>query len=157
MGNNAFGFLALVCAGLFVLGCGSDNPCLAGEIPCDGVCIPQIDPVLEGAQGIQENIFSGPGPIGSCAASSCHGTQNPQETLELSSATVSAENLIDVESVQVPGKDRVVPGDVNASYLYNKVTGEGTAPGTQRMPFGGIPLCEEKIAAIEAWIAAGAP
>ncbi|MDH3200460.1 MAG: hypothetical protein OEM15_06150 [Myxococcales bacterium] len=157
MRNKAFGFLTLMCAGLWVLGCGSDSPCPAGEISCDGVCIPAIDPVLEGPQGIQENIFSGPGPVGSCTASSCHGTQNPQEMLELSSAAVSAENLIDVESEQVPGKGRVVPGDVSASYLYNKITGEGIAPDTQPMPFGGSALCDEKILAVEAWIAAGAP
>ncbi len=149
MRHNAFGFLALFCAGIWVLGCGDSSACPMGEIPCDGVCIPEIEPVLA---DIQASVFDI-----SCTASSCHGTQNPQEMLELSSATVSAANLIEVESSQVPGRFRVVPGDVSASYLYDKIIGQNIAPGTQRMPFGGIPLCDEKIAAVEAWIAAEAP
>jgi len=149
----------LTCTGLLVIGCGSDgsgSSCPTGQIPCDGVCIPEIDPVLEGPQGIQENIFSGPGPLGSCTPSSCHGTVNPQEMLELSSAAVSAANLIDVDSEQAPGKNRVTPSDVQASYLYNKLTDQDIAPDTDPMPQVGFPLCDAKIAAIEAWIAAGA-
>jgi len=134
-----------------VLGCGesSSGPCEAGEVPCDGVCIPEIEPILA---DIQASVFDI-----SCTASSCHGTANPQENLELSSAAVSDANLIDVESEQVPGKNRVTPSDVPASYLFNKITGEDIAPGTLRMPFGLIPLCDAKIAAVEEWIAAGAP
>jgi hypothetical protein len=151
MRNNAFGFLVLTCTGLLVFGCGDSNssPCEAGEVPCDGVCIPEIEPVLA---DIQASVFDV-----SCTFSSCHGTVNTQEMLEMSSAEISAANLIDVESEQVPGKNRVTPSDVPASYLFNKITGEDIAPATLRMPNGLIPLCDEKIMAVEAWIAAGAP
>jgi hypothetical protein len=76
--------------------------------------------------------------------------------LDLSSAAASRENLINVEANQVT-KPRVEPSVVENSYLVNKVLGEGIAPETQPMPFGGIPLCDAKIDAIIDWVAAGAP
>lgn len=166
MRKNAFVFLALVGSGLVVVGCGDgdSSPCPEGEILCDGecidacgvsevecdcVCIAEIQPVLS---DIQASVFDI-----SCTASSCHGSQNPQAGLELSTAEISAENLIDVESEQVPGKNRVTPSAVEDSYISNKLTGIDMAPGTQQMPFGFDPLCNAKIIAVEAWIADGAP
>ena len=152
MYKNAFGFLVLACVGLWVVGCGSsggtDSPCPAGETPCDGVCIPEIEPVLA---DIQASVFDI-----SCTASSCHGGPNPQEMLDLSTAELSEASLIDQPSNQV-AKDRVTPGDVSASYLYDKLTGQNIAQDTDPMPQLGFPLCEAKILAVEAWIAVGAP
>jgi len=163
MYKNAFGFLVL-CVGLCVLGCGGDSSactegqflcddmcideCGVDEVECDCVCIPEIEPVLA---DIQVSVFDV-----SCTASSCHGGPNPREMLDLSTAELSEATLIDVPSNQV-AKDRVTPGDVSASYLYNKLTGQDIAQGTDPMPQLGFPLCEAKISAVETWIAAGAP
>ena len=152
MGNNAFGFLVLECTGLLVLGCGSDSgshSCLTGEVECDGVCIAEIEPTLA---DIWESVFDV-----SCTASACHGEPNPQAELNLSTAELSGSNLIDVLSIQVTTKARVAPGDVAASYLYDKLTDQNIALGTTPMPQIGFPLCDAKILAVEAWIAEGAP
>ena len=118
---------------------------------CSGTCIPEILPVLDGENGIQTGVFSA-----SCASSACHGSNGAaQAGLELSSASVSAANLIDVESTQVD-KLRVAPGDPDASYLLDKLLGRNLAPGTLRQPPVGGPLCDPKIQAVEEWIAAGA-
>lgn len=142
----------LVSVGLVMTGCGdSGSVCDAGQVECDGVCIAEIATTLDGENGIQASVFQG-----SCAFSNCHGAQGiPQAQLELSSAAVSADNLIDVDSTEV-GKLRVAPGDPAASYLLDKLLGRDLAPGTAQMPNLGQPLCEAKIQAVEAWIAAGA-
>jgi len=130
---------------------GSGSGCDSGEVECDGVCIPEITPTLEGAQGIQASVFDG-----SCAFSGCHGSMGAaQAGLELSSASVSAANLIDVQSTEVVGKLRVAPGDTNGSYLVDKLLGINLA-GTARMPNAALPLCDVKITAVEDWVAAGA-
>ncbi|MCZ6807277.1 MAG: hypothetical protein O7F08_10015 [Deltaproteobacteria bacterium] len=155
MHNNTFSFFVLACTGLLVLGCGDDggggSHCPTGEVECDGVCIPEIETTLEGAQGIQAAVFDI-----SCTLSACHDSQAPQEMLSLISVEVSRANLIDVEAVQV-SKPRVDPGNVENSYIINKVLGEGIAPTTLQMPFGIIPLCDAKIEALVEWVALGAP
>jgi len=130
---------------------GSGSGCDSGEVECDGVCIPEITPTLEGAQGIQASVFDG-----SCAFSGCHGSMGAaQAGLELSSASVSAANLIDVDSTEVD-KLRVAPGNTAESYLVDKLLGINLAAGTARMPNAALPLCDVKIAAVEEWVAAGA-
>ena len=47
------------------------------------------------------------------------------------------------------------PGDPEASYLYQKVTGAALCGG-ERMPRGRAPLDEAELALIEAWICGGA-
>jgi hypothetical protein len=76
--------------------------------------------------------------------------------LTLTSAEVSLDNLIDVEAVQM-SKPRVEPNNVENSYIIDKLLGVDIAPGTEQMPFGGIPLCDAKIEAVTEWIAIGAP
>ena len=87
MKKFAFGLSLLVSMSLGMVGCGSSdgggsgNGCDVGEVPCDGVCIPEIAPTLEGAQGIQASVFDG-----SCTFSNCHGDTGTQQAgLELSS------------------------------------------------------------------------
>ncbi len=72
----------------------------------------------------------------------CHG----------SGGFVAAVLLIEDHSVLLE-KEAVVPGDPDASRLYNRLLGEGGA----LMPLGGPPLPDEEIETIENWIAAGAP
>jgi hypothetical protein len=142
--------------GVMLVACGDDSGgdagCDTGQVACDGVCIEEITPTLAGANGIQAAVFDG-----SCAFTSCHGSAGvPQAGLELSSVAVSGQQLIDVESTQVPTSVRVAPGDSGASYLMNKILGMNIAAGTQTMPIGGT-LCDARIDAIEEWIDAGAP
>ena len=67
--------------------------------------------------------------------------------------------LVDVDSVQVPGMLRVAPGDPESSYLVHKLRGThadvGGPADTDPMP-PLAPLPDEDITRIEAWIAAGA-
>jgi len=134
-----------------MVGCG-DSGCSSGQVECDGVCIPAIGSTLAGTDGIQARVFDG-----SCAAfSGCHGTQGSLGGgLELSSAAISAADLINVDSTEVNGL-RVAPGDTSASYLIDKLLGQNLAPGTARMPNTTQVLCNAKIQAVEAWVADGA-
>ena len=60
--------------------------------------------------------------------------------------TASFASLVDVPSEEVGPTLLVAPNDVDGSYLINKLTGEGMAPGTQLMPIGAVsPLCDAKI------------
>jgi hypothetical protein len=105
---------------------------------------------------IRANIFAK-----SCAlGTACHASEvNPNGGLSLSEAMAFAQ-LVDVDSTQEPGKKRVVPGDCDASYLYQKITNTGIASNKKPMPppSGGVwpSLCVEKQQAICNWIAAGA-
>lgn len=134
-------------------GGGGGSGCPSGQVPCDGVCINEITPTLDGDNGVQAAVFNQ-----SCAFTNCHGTMGAQQAdLELSSVGVSESELIDVASTQVPSRLRVDPGDSSASYLMDKLLGENLAPMTQRMPIGTMPLCDARIEAVEQWIDAGAP
>ena len=95
----------------------------------------------------------------SCAlAGSCHKGPNPSGGLILDAGTAHA-NLVGVESALAPGKTLVVPGDPDASFLVQKVEGTMGDGEGQIMPLNSPepldPAC--RIAALRAWIAAGAP
>ena len=116
------------------------------------MCIEEITPTLGGGDGVQLQVFSP-----TCAFSNCHGAEGAaQAGLRLSSIEVSAENLIDVDSTQVPTSKRVVPSQSGSSYLMNKLLGQDIAPMTQPMPIGGM-LCDVRLAAVRQWIDDGAP
>jgi hypothetical protein len=67
--------------------------------------------------------------------------------------------LVDVDSVQVPSMKRVVPGDIDNSYLVHKLRAThldvGAPVDSDAMP-PLAPLAEDDIARIEAWIVGGA-
>jgi hypothetical protein len=108
-----------------------------------------------------------------CALSdSCHTNVNPQDMLDMSTAAKTYMLLVNQPSVLDPSRTLVVPGDVNSSLLAAFIgsikPGEATpalselphskngqAIGT--MPYNSPTMCCEKIDAITAWIAAGAP
>lgn len=72
---------------------------------------------------------------------------------------MSRASIVGVDSVEcasMGGRKRIAPGDPANSYLLDKVKGIDLCAGTQ-MPPSGSPLSTDQIAAIEAWIAAGAP
>jgi hypothetical protein len=111
---------------------------------------------------IQTGIFST-----SCAFGSCHGGPNPAAGLDLTVGNACGA-LVNKNSCDFTTRMRVVPGNPDASYLYQKVSGtnlgadpDGPCAGQTngspaRMPLGGTPLCDAQIDQIRQWIAAGA-
>lgn len=89
-----------------------------------------------------------------CATSGCHGGTLPVLGLDLSSATVSAANLIGVASVELPDFDRVEPFNAADSYLYMKITADARIAGDP-MPARGA-LNPADVTLIERWIDQGA-
>jgi hypothetical protein len=87
-----------------------------------------------------------------CAA--CH-IDAAQGGLSLIDDGALAERLFR-ESVQAPGIARVVPGDLDASYLWLKVEGRHIEVGGagESMPIGGS-MTPEQRAILEEWITAG--
>ena len=97
--------------------------------------------------GIQAQIFDR-----SCSPH--HGPGGGPAGLDLSPGQ-SFSNLVNVPSTQV-GLNRVTPGDAENSYLVHKIDGRTGISGN-RMPNAANPLTDAEIAAIRAWIDAGAP
>ena len=91
---------------------------------------------------------------GCSGVGACHGGARPAEGLNLSTAAGGFAQLVGVGSSQCPGRTRVVPNDIAASYLVNKLTGSGMCVGSV-MPKGGS-LTAAEIDLVRAWIATGA-
>ncbi len=129
--------LALPLTLLALAGCGSDPP------PAEG---PPIEPRLG---RLQTEVFAP-----TCALSaSCHGGSAPKEGLDLS-ASIWA-HIVNRPSTQVPEQMLVVPGDPDASYLYEKVSRPMPAKGV-RMPNTSPPLEDRALTALREWIRLGA-
>jgi len=95
----------------------------------------------------------------SCATVSCHGAA---DSGGLTLATGSAyANLVGVPAANpgahAAGLLRVVPGDPDASFLLDKLTGMLTPDEGDPMPRVGGPLPAARIDLVRRWIAAGAP
>jgi hypothetical protein len=121
--------------------------CDEGMIACDGHCIEELEPELD---VVYEEVFR------SCNFGACHGVRGPALGLETSSAVAAYEHLVGVPSEQRPELLRVEPFAPERSYLVHKLRGLGMASETEQMPLGAPPLCEARIAAVEAWILSGA-
>ncbi len=106
---------------------------------------PDYEPSLT---NIQERLFSE-----SCAFSSCHGGNDPESGLDLSSAALSFDTSIDVEGVDA-AMVRVVPGDAENSLMYQALLDE--VEGVRLMPVGDD-IDAEEIEALRLWIEDGAP
>lgn len=119
-----------------------------------------LPPCVEGGGGggdgqvtlssLQSGVFTP-----TCALAGCHSTGSAQAGLVLG-AGQSHANLVNVRSSQVPGFDRVEPGNPEASYLIKKLRGDPDISGV-RMPRGGPFLTDAEIARFVQWIQAGAP
>lgn len=91
----------------------------------------------------------------SCAGTGCHINEDaPAGKLDLGDAAYGA--LVEVRSSAV-AMPRVTPGDPDASYLWCKIAGSCAARIGARMPLDAPPLSDDDLAAIRAWIEAGAP
>ncbi len=89
----------------------------------------------------------------SCAFAGCHGGADPQQGMSLEAGAAHAA-LVGVDSQELPGTPRVTPGDLDASYLWEKL-GASPSVGAQMPPGGQLSASELEV--IERWILAGAP
>lgn len=113
----------------------------------DPLAVPMdIDPASLDA--LHRNIL-----VRSCAAQPglCH---HGQFEPNLSTPALTYANLVQRPGIEHPDQLRVAPGDPGKSLLVDKLRNRDVL---SVMPLGAKPLREEEIAAIEAWIQAGAP
>lgn len=89
---------------------------------------------------------------GSCAVAGCHFGLTPQVGLDLA-ATAYPDNLLGTPAVTTE-RDLIECGDADASELILRLRGES---GLRMPPQPEEPLSDDMIAAIAAWIEAGAP
>jgi len=100
---------------------------------------------------IQRNVFSE-----TCAVY-CHRGASAPKGLQLE-AGKAYDKLVGVASVEVPELMRVKPGAPQDSYLYAKIVPTDARRVGERMPLDEPTyLSAEKIEALRAWIARGAP
>lgn len=99
---------------------------------------------------LQTDIFTP-----TCDSFGCHNSDSAREGLVLE-AGMSHDELVNVASMQMPGLDRVEPGDPEASYLVKKLRGDADIDG-ERMPDGGPFLTDAELARVISWINDGAP
>jgi hypothetical protein len=96
---------------------------------------------------IRENVLQP-----SCSGAECHSPEHEDADL------MTYEKVVNAPTQEGPcGEEdriRVVPGNLEESTLYLKVT---DPPCGERMPYGRPPLPAETISEIERWILAGAP
>jgi len=127
-------------------GCGS--PAVGDPVPDAGSTGPT--PKLS---TITANVFAP-----TCATIGCH-TGNPPVRAPDSLDPPLVYRLVGKPSLQVPAMPIVDPGNAGHSYLVQKIEGTAASVGgvATRMPLGSAPLADDDIAAIQAWIQAGAP
>jgi mono/diheme cytochrome c family protein len=123
--------------------------------------VAKFAPVCEAAPAdsfaaIQTVIFDGRG----CSSSSCHRSPGAAAATDLSSGN-AYNSIVDVTARSGGGLKRVLPGDADNSYLYRKVAVK-TTPGSfsvsgSPMPLNSSVLSSDELAALAAWIDAGAP
>ena len=104
---------------------------------------------------IQKKIFDS-----SCATPTCHGPGAASGGLDLS-AGASYGNLVGAPvanpQAHAANELRVVPGNPDSSFLFEKLEGNITPTEGSRMPLVGRPLTPAELDLIRRWIAAGAP
>lgn len=110
------------------------------------LCACGAEPTLT---NVQREVFAP-----SCAFSACH-KGGGAEGLNLEGATHA--KIVDVSARGAGASDRVlvVPGNPNASYVFEKVTKDRPQAG-DRMPGSGVELSGAQIDLLRRWIAAGA-
>ncbi|HSN16330.1 MAG TPA: hypothetical protein VLT61_16975 [Anaeromyxobacteraceae bacterium] len=87
-----------------------------------------------------------------CASGSCHGG-NPPPAFPQLDADAGWAAMVNVQSQQ-DVMMLVAPGDPDQSWLMVRLRGEGGRP---YMPLGDAQLSDAELAAVESWIANGAP
>jgi len=152
MSRRALPLLLSALSALTVIALGCEGPIDAGGEPAgadseaDPLAVPDLaEPGSLDALQREVILPSCAGQAGLCH----HGQFEPN----LSTAALTYENLVLRPSLERNDQARVVPGDPAGSLLIDKLRDREVI---SRMPLGAEPLAEEDIAAIEAWIQAGA-
>ena len=99
---------------------------------------------------LQESIFT---PKCALRGGLCH-VSTPAAEMDLS-AGKTFTSTVRVVSLESPNFERVSPGNAANSYLYMKIVGDPRIIG-ERMPVVGDLLSPAELAAVRAWIDAGA-
>jgi OmcA/MtrC family decaheme c-type cytochrome len=118
-----------------------------------GLASPSAAPVAASFSSILQNVI-----VPRCASAACHGGSPPPAFPRLD-ADVAWDAIVNVPSQQASGLDLVEPNDPANSYFLVKIRGEAASVGgvATPMPIGDAALDPAEIAAIEGWIANGAP
>ncbi len=94
-----------------------------------------------------------------CTEAVCHGSSPGEGGLDLRPEAAYG-SLVDVPSQILPGQQRVLPGDKDASLLWRKLAaltlGLGGVPGSP-MPVSNAALSEDELRLVALWIYNGAP
>jgi hypothetical protein len=142
----------LWCVVTVIAACGGGGE--GGDDDPDGGVSPSCQEAMlhDDLQWIETTVFAR-----SCVFMSCHsGAATQANGLNLEPGQSHAE-LVGQPSIVAPTETLVVPGDPAASYLLVALgRNPGTLPMGGTMPLSSPPLCDQKIDAIERWIAAGA-
>ena len=100
---------------------------------------------------VQKNIFT------QVCAAYCHRGASAPKGLQLD-ANNAYQRIVGVPSTELPALKLIKPGDPSNSYLYLKVIPADPRRVGERMPLNEPPyLPPEKLEALRAWIARGAP
>lgn len=147
MGPSMRGMLAI--AALALTGCLAD---------------PRVgEPIPGGGGGGTSASFSSLGQTvftPRCATSACHTGSPPANNVPVSlDADQAYQELVGVPATELPSMNLVEPGDASRSYLVLKLRDTQRLEGGSgdRMPLFDVPLTEDELQAIEAWITNGAP
>ena len=89
-----------------------------------------------------------------CATEDCHIAPKPAKKMDLSEGKAYM-SMVNVTSREMPKLKIVAPGNLELSYLYDKLT--GNQDEGDRMPSGKKALPKAEIELIKKWILAGAP
>jgi hypothetical protein len=107
---------------------------------------------------VQKNVFETTDSAGRTSCVTCHTDvgRTPAGGLILLHDR-AYDQLVNVESTEVPSLKRVKPGDPDNSYMVHKIEGRPGIVG-RRMPFNGPPyLTDGQILIMRRWIEEGAP
>ena len=115
---------------------------------------PNLEPTFA---SVQANVFEASDSSGRPGCTNCHTStgRNPASGMNLNH-DVAYDQLVNVPARNKPGAMRVIPGDVNNSYIIHKIEGASDIAGV-RMPQRGPYLTDGQILIIKRWIATGAP
>jgi hypothetical protein len=132
-----------------------------GSVACDEQLstiagpTPDLEPTFA---SVQRDVFETTDAAGRTSCVTCHTNigRTPAGGLNLLH-DVAYDQLVNVNSTQVPSLKRVNPGNPDASYMVHKIEGRPGIVG-RRMPFNGPPyLTDGQILIMRRWIELGAP
>jgi len=117
---------------------------------CSGVEIPDVP------AGVPVTYSEHLEPLVIARCLSCHTTEEPEAQLVLEIGAGYGE-MVNRPSTQVPELLMVAPGDLETSYLWNKLTHDvEIGKGMPRTVIGSIKLPEKELAIYRRWIEDGA-